>query len=106
MSQSVSYSSRNQEDEERRQFFLDSIANQETLQQHLLEQLNTADVIGANREAAELIIGNIDDLGFLSINIEEIAATSGQPVERLQSMLDLVQTFHPEIGRASCRERV
>ena len=28
MSQSVSYSSRNQEDEERRQFFLDSIANE------------------------------------------------------------------------------
>lgn len=95
MSQSVSYSSRNQEDEERRQFFLDSIANQETLQQHLLEQLNTADVIGADREAAELIIGNIDDLGFLSIDIEEMAATSEQPVERLQSMLDLVQTFHP-----------
>src|SRR5260370_9438797 len=95
MSQSVSYSSRNQEDEERRQFFLDSIANQETLQQHLLEQLNTADVIGANREAAELIIGNIDDLGFLSIEIEEMGATSGQPVERLQSMLDLAQTFHP-----------
>jgi RNA polymerase sigma-54 factor len=95
MSQSVSYSSRNQEDEERRQFFLDSIANQETLQQHLLEQLNTADIIGADREAAELIIGNIDELGFLSISVEEIAATSGQPVERLQSMLDLVQTFHP-----------
>jgi RNA polymerase sigma-54 factor len=95
MSQSVSYSSRNQEDEERRQFFLDSIANQETLQQHLLEQLNTADIIGADREAAELIIGNIDELGFLSISVEEVAATSGQPVERLQSMLDLVQTFHP-----------
>ncbi len=76
MSQSVSYSSRNQEDEERRQFFLDSIANQETLQQHLLEQLNTADVTEADQEAAELIIGNIDDLGFLSISVEEIAATS------------------------------
>ena len=44
MAQNVNYSARNQEDEERRQFFLDSIANPETLQQHLLEQLNTAEV--------------------------------------------------------------
>src|SRR4051794_25947897 len=44
MAQNVRYSARGQEDEERRQFFFDSIATQESLQQHLLEQLNTADV--------------------------------------------------------------
>ena len=35
MAQSSSYSGRSQEDEEKRQFFFDSIATQETLQQHL-----------------------------------------------------------------------
>jgi len=95
MAQSVSYSARSQEDEERRQFFLDSLANQETLQQHLLEQLNTADVDARKRKAAELLIGNIDDLGFLSAPIEEVANLSGTPIEDLQEGLDLVQTFHP-----------
>jgi RNA polymerase sigma-54 factor len=95
MAQSVSYSSRNPEDEERRQFFFDSLASQETLQQHLLEQLNTAEVSKSQREAAELIVGNIDELGFLQSSLEEISQNTTHSVEELQQMLDLVQTFHP-----------
>jgi len=95
MAQNVSYSSRNPEDEERRQFFFDSIASQETLQQHLLEQLNTAEVSTSQREAAELIIGNIDELGFLQSSLEEISQNTTHSVQELQQMLDLVQTFHP-----------
>jgi len=95
MAQNVSYSSRNPEDEERRQFFFDSIASQETLQQHLLEQLNTAEVSTSQREAAELIIGSIDELGFLQSSLEEISQNTTHSVQELQQMLDLVQTFHP-----------
>ena len=95
MAQNVSYSARTQEDEERRQFFLDSLANQETLQQHLLEQLNTADIDAKKRKAAELLIGNIDDIGFLSAPLDEIADLSSTPIEDLQEALELVQTFHP-----------
>ena len=95
MAQSVSYSSRNPEDEERRQFFFDSLASQETLQQHLLEQLNTAEVSKSQREAAELIVGNIDELGFLQSSLEEISQNTTHSVPELQQMLDLVQTFHP-----------
>jgi RNA polymerase sigma-54 factor len=95
MAQSVSYSSRNPEDEERRQFFFDSLASQETLQQHLLEQLNTAEVSKSQREAAELIVGNIDELGFLQSSLEEISQNTTHSVQELQQMLDLVQTFHP-----------
>src|SRR4051794_8285062 len=40
MAQSGSYSGRSQEAEEKRQFFFDSIPTQETLQQHLMSQLN------------------------------------------------------------------
>src|ERR1700733_15441597 len=81
MAQNVSYSARSQEDEERRQFFFDSIASQETLQQHLWEQLNTSDVVESQRKAAELIIGNIDDLGFLQTSLEEISTNTGHPAE-------------------------
>ena len=77
------------EDEERRQFFFDSIASQETLQQHLWEQLNTSDVGEPQRKAAELIIGNIDDLGFLQTSVEDISSNTGQPLEGLLEMLNL-----------------
>jgi RNA polymerase sigma-54 factor len=105
MSQNVSYSSRNPEDEERRQFFFDSIASQETLQQHLWEQLNTADVSGSQREAAELIIGNIDDFGFLQGSLEEISQNTSHPLAELEEMLSLIQTFHPVgVGARNLRE--
>ena len=105
MAQNANYSARSQEDEERRQFFLDSIANQETLQQHLLDQLNTAEIDARQRRAAELIIGNIDDLGFLSVPPEEIAGLSGVSMDDLKEALSLVQTFHPVgVGAQDLRE--
>jgi len=105
MAQNVSYSSRTQEDEERRQFFFDSLATQETLQQHLLEQLNMAEVTPAQRNAAELIIGSIDDLGFLPISLQDISATSQIPVADLEPTLELIQTFHPVgVGAHDLRE--
>ena len=105
MAQNVSYSSRNPEDEERRQFFFDSIASQETLQCHLWDQLNTADVNKSQREAAELIIGNMDELGFLQASFEEISQNTGHPLGELQEMLALIQTFHPVgVGARDLRE--
>jgi RNA polymerase sigma-54 factor len=105
MAQNVSYSSRNPEDEERRQFFFDSIASHETLQRHLWEQLNTADVSRSQREAAELIIGNLDDLGFLQASLEEISQNAGHPLGELEEMLSLIQTFHPVgVGSRDLRE--
>jgi RNA polymerase sigma-54 factor len=95
MSQSSAYSARSQEDEERRQFFFDSISNNETLQQHLLDQLQTSDLPEGKRKIAEFIIGNIDDMGFLQASPEEMAENSGLETGQLQEVLDLIQTFHP-----------
>jgi RNA polymerase sigma-54 factor len=95
MTQNVSYAGRGQEDEERRQFFLDSIVSQETLQQHLLDQLRTTDLSSGERTTAEAVIGNIDDLGFLSTEPAEIAANANVSLEDAEAALALVQTFHP-----------
>src|ERR1700722_5795054 len=65
MAQSSSYTGRSQEAEDKRQFFFDSIPTQETLQQHLMAQLNQTALNSNDRKTAELIIGNIDDNGFL-----------------------------------------
>ena len=95
MAQNNSYSSKSQEDEERRQFFFDSIISHETLQQHLMEQLNNGDLGGDDRKTAELIIGNIDDIGFLQSQPEEMAQNTGVALEDLQRVLEVIQTFHP-----------
>ena len=105
MSQSSAYSSRSQEDEERRQFFFDSISNNETLQQHLLDQLQTSDLSESKRKIAEFIIGNIDDLGFLQVAPQEMADNSGLEIGPLQEVLELIQTFHPVgVGARDLRE--
>src|SRR5205814_1573567 len=105
MAQSSSYSGRSQEAEEKRQFFFDSIPTQETLQQHLMGQLNQNALDADDRKTAELIIGNIDDNGFLQTTPEEMALNTGIPQEDFEHMLTLIQSFHPPgVGARDLRE--
>jgi RNA polymerase sigma-54 factor len=105
MAQSSGYNGRSEDDEERRQFFFDSIANQETLQQHLIGQLNGADLSAADKRLAELIIGNIDDNGFLQINPDEMSANTGVASSDLRRLLTVIQSFHPAgVGATDLRE--
>jgi RNA polymerase sigma-54 factor len=105
MAQSTSYSGRSQEAEDKRQFFFDSITTQETLQQHLMGQLNQNVLNSSDRKTAELIIGNIDDNGFLQITPEEMALNTGLPQEDFENMLTLIQSFYPPgVGARDLRE--
>jgi RNA polymerase sigma-54 factor len=109
MAQSSSYSpdgSRGSpEAKDKRQFFFDSIAVQETLQQHLITQLNQTALNANDRKAAELIIGNIDDNGFLQSTPEEMALSSGIAKEDFEKMLALIQSFYPAgVGARDLRE--
>ena len=109
MAQSASYSSEgfrgSQEAQDKRQFFFDSIAVQETLQQNLVSQLNQPALNADDRKTAELIIGNIDDNGFLQSTPEEMALSSGVPNEDFEKMLALIQSFYPPgVGARDLRE--
>jgi len=105
MSQSAGYSHRSAEDEERRQFFFDSLVKEETLQQHLFEQAQSGDLSPEDRKLAELIIGNIDDRGFLQTKPEDIANNTGMDVADITRVLEVVQTFHPVgVGARDLRE--
>jgi RNA polymerase sigma-54 factor len=96
---------RSREAEDKRQFFFDSIAVQETLQQNLLGQLNQSALNASDRKAAELIIGNIDDNGFLQSSLEEMALNSGLPREDFEKVLALIQGFYPPgVGARDLRE--
>ncbi len=105
MAQNSSYSARSQEEEERRQFFFDSIVSTETLQQHLMEQVSGGDFSSDDRKIAELIIGNIDDVGFLQTSTEEMAQNTGMDLDDLERVLATIQTFHPVgVGSRNLRE--
>src|SRR4030095_9007564 len=105
MAQSSSYGARSQEAKDRRQFVFDSIAVQETLQQNLMTQLNQTALNANDRKTAELIIGNIDDDGFLQSTPEEMALSSGIAKEDFEKMLALIQSFYPPgVGARDLRE--
>src|SRR5204862_401646 len=109
MAQSASYSSDgrhgSKEAQDKRQFLFDSIPVQETLQQNLVGQLNQSVLSASDRKAAELIIGNIDDNGFLQSTPEEMMLNSGIPQEDFKKMLALIQTFYPAgVGARDLRE--
>ncbi|PZR79967.1 MAG: RNA polymerase sigma-54 factor, partial [Chthoniobacterales bacterium] len=95
MAQSSGFSARAHEDEEKRQFFFDSIATTETLQQHLMSQLNQQMLNAIDRKTAELIIGNVDDNGFLQTTPGEMALNTGIAQEDFEMMLTLIQSFFP-----------
>jgi RNA polymerase sigma-54 factor len=109
MAQSAGYSSdgsrSSREARDKRQFFFDSIPVQETLQQNLIGQLNQSVLSASDRKAAELIIGNIDDNGFLQSTPEEMSLNSGIPKEDFEKMLALIQSFYPAgVGARDLRE--
>jgi RNA polymerase sigma-54 factor len=105
MAQNASYAKRNSDDEERRQFFFDSLSQEQTLQQHLLEQLRGTNLSKSDMQLGELLIGNIDDVGFLTAAPEEISKNTGLEAEDLTRVLEIVQTFHPVgVGARDLRE--
>src|SRR5207247_5713265 len=104
MAQSASYRD-SKEAQDKRQFVFDSIPVKETLQQNLIGQLNQSVLSASDRKAAELVIGNIDDNGFLQSTPEEMALNSGIPREDFEKMLALIQSFYPAgVGARDLRE--
>ena len=84
-----------QEDEERRQHLYDSIVAPVTLQQHLQQQLDLSMVEPPVRAAAQSIIGNLDERGFLDLPARELGQRLGIKTAHLDAGLKLIQSFDP-----------
>ena len=93
------------EDEEKRQFMFDSIVMGTSLSEKLLEQVRDSDLTEEQRPVAELIIGNIDDYGYLKASVEDIASAINIPGEKILEALHIIQTFDPPgVGARDLRE--
>jgi len=71
------------------------LASPTTLFDHLMWQLSLTPAPEPVAAAAEAIIGNIDDDGYLTVDLAEIAAESGADERACEQALELVQTFDP-----------
>ncbi|MGH9476150.1 MAG: RNA polymerase factor sigma-54 [Terriglobales bacterium] len=85
-----------------------------TLTDHLRWQLSVEPIELDLRAAAEAIIGNLDEDGYLTaeddkgrrpLRVEEIAASEGMPEQLVREALSLVQRFDPAgVGARDLRE--
>ena len=66
-----------------------------SLTDHLTWQLNLSICSDGVREAARSIIGNLNEDGYLTTTLEEIAETGEHKLEDVEEALELVQEFDP-----------
>ena len=93
------------DEDEKRQFMLDSVTSGQSLQEFLLEQARLSELDAEQMKVAELIIGNIDDTGFLQTSVDELVFSSGQPAMQIDEVLCVIQAFHPPgVGARDLRE--
>ncbi|MGA3268355.1 MAG: RNA polymerase sigma-54 factor, partial [Verrucomicrobiota bacterium] len=93
------------EEEEKRQFMFDSLTSGTSLAEVLMDQVREADLAADQRSIAELIIGNIDDYGYLKATLEELATSTNLPADKIADVLKVIQTFDPPgVGARDLRE--
>lgn len=83
------------EDDERREHFMNSLTTNVSLQQHLLEQAELTDCSNQEREALLYLIGSIDDNGFLTETVSNIALTIRIPYSSVSKASETLKTFDP-----------
>jgi len=89
------------DDEERRQFMFDSLTAGVTLQNFLMEQASQSDLDEDETAVAEVIIGNIDDYGYLEATVEELMDAAGKDRDMVDEVLCVIRSFEP-IGVGAC----
>lgn len=100
---SVSYNS--PDDDEKRQHFFDSLTLEQSLQDQLLEQLRMVNTDERTRQLAELIIGSIDDSGYLRSILADLATVGEAGIKEMKKALAVVQSFDPPgIGAENLKE--
>ena len=93
------------EDAERRQHFFDSLVSETSLQEHLMSQAEMADVDDGTLEATRYLVGSLDDRGFLTQSLPDVALQTGLSLEDVQSACALLKTCDPPgIGAVDLKE--
>jgi RNA polymerase sigma-54 factor len=103
--QNQSYTSYSRDDEARRQFFLDSLCQTESLQEHLMNQLMLSGLGGHRKQIGELLVGSMNDDGYITVDLDDLAVSTGFVLPEIEEMLGIIQEFDPiGVGARDLRE--
>ena len=80
---------------ERRQKFFDSQTKEETLEEHLLNQLEMSDIADEDLSLAEMLIGDLDDKGYFAGSIPDVMMVSGESEEKIRAVLRQITALDP-----------
>ena len=83
------------EEDERRQHFYDSLTTDTSLQQHLMSQAEVAECPPPVLEALRYLIGSLDDRGYLTATLPDLALLTSLPLETVQTAAKLLRSFDP-----------
>ncbi len=83
------------EEDERRQHFYDSLTTETSLQQHLMSQAELAGSPSPVLEALRYLIGSLDDRGYLTSTLPDLALLTSLPLETVQAAAKLLRSFDP-----------
>ncbi len=78
-----------------REHLFNSLASEESMTELLLEELRVSSVSGKTAQIAEVIIGSLDERGFLQSHPADIAMAADASMEEVEEALALVQSFDP-----------
>jgi RNA polymerase sigma-54 factor len=71
------------------------VAHKESLREHLLWQFLMTSPTEEEEKIGSLIVGNLNEDGYLDASIEDLVTMSGSDPERIEKILFLMQTFDP-----------
>jgi len=71
------------------------IAHKESLRDHLLWQLLMTSPTQEEEKIGSLIVGNLNEDGYLEASVENLATMSGSDPDKIEQVLSLMQTFDP-----------
>ncbi len=81
------------------------LSQPQTLPDYLRSQLSVTLIDDATRDAAESIIGNLDENGYLTCSLDEMASQGGHTPELMEAGLKAVQSLDPAgVGARDLRE--
>ena len=90
---------------ERRQRFFDNQTKEETLEEHLLGQLELAEVPEEDMPVAEMIIGELDDNGLFAGSIPDLMMVTGESEAKILSVIArITQLDPPGCGARNAKE--
>lgn len=91
---------------EKRRYFFESLTTEQSLQEFLVDQVTSSNLSTLQKETLELLIGYIDDHGYLRAKPAELVFATNRSPEAIKEALEtLHETFDPPgVGARDLRE--